>query len=432
MHILILPSEEFIPAHTPFAGIFQYHQALILKEGGYKVGVISIRQTYSILMIIKSIGYKLLNKRISNPTSEKSIKGLVELLYKKIFKVDEFINTYVKDGINVYEIDGFYYMPPKENKNHFGWKKAGLKAFEVYKQKEGMPDIIHAHNAVYAGMLANSIFKRYSIPYVLTEHSTAFAQGQIKGKKLYNRIRESYLNSKGTYAVSNPFCKLLNEKFKFTHFKCLYNVLDPYLEEQDNKITCSESGFIFLNIALLHPKKDHELLINAFNDVIKKYPGIKLLIGGKGAMGAVLKKQVGCLNLQNDVKFLGDLDRSQVAHFLSKCNCFVLSSKYETFGVVVIEAMLFGKPVIVTRSGGPEDFVDESMGLVINTGSRKELANAMISMIENAGSYDGEKIKKETITMFGRDTFFEQVSRIYSEVLETSEKRSVLSYDSNY
>ena len=62
MHILLIPSEQFVPDENKLEGIFQYHQASILKEAGYKVGALSVKLSFSIPMIVKGFLYNALSK----------------------------------------------------------------------------------------------------------------------------------------------------------------------------------------------------------------------------------------------------------------------------------------------------------------------------------------------------------------------------------
>ena len=414
MHILIIPSEEFVPAYAPLAGIFQYHQAMILKEAGHKVGVISIGQSFTIPMIIKGLALKCLGKKAGNLADDYSSRQLVKLGYRKIFKIAKYLARYTKDDIPVYKIEGFYFFRQKENKNHFGWIKAGLAAFKNYYKDEGMPDIVHAHNAIYAGMLAQKIKEKYGIPYVITEHSTAFAQKKIEDKGLIKRMYSAYQSSKGLFAVSRPFCELLNRTFGFNEFKCLYNVLDPYLEKQsDQTLWKKEPEFTFLNIAHLHPKKDHQTLIKAFKKVSTQSTRTKLWIGGSGELDRELKEMVRAEGLEQKIFFLGELNRDAVIQYLLAADCFVLSSKIETFGVVVIEAMLFGKPVIATRCGGPEDFITEKTGIVVEKQNIEQLADAMLQMINLSEQYQPDAIREYTIACFGKDKFLRNIKSIY-------------------
>src|SRR5579875_1140525 len=264
MHILIIPSEEFVPVHNPMAGIFQYHQATILNQAGYKVGVLSITQSFSIPMLLKGLAAKALRQKVGNAMDQYTVRETVKLGYDKMFRPERFIRKEVDKGMPVFRIDGFYYKPPVDNYNHFGWIKAGLAAFKQYVQEHGKPDIIHAHNALYAGMLAQQLYRQYHLPYIVTEHSTVFARKLISNKKVLQRIKNVYNDALVLTAVSKPFCRLLNETFKLERFYYLPNVLDPELQMKEyvNK-TKDNKPFTFINIAELHPKKDHFTLIKA-------------------------------------------------------------------------------------------------------------------------------------------------------------------------
>lgn len=100
MHILILPSEEYVPQNNPLAGIFQHHQTSILSEAGYKVGVISIKQTYSIPMLVKSLLFKCINKKVNNATDALTFGQVLALGYKKLFKLQDFIEVEKKRDRN--------------------------------------------------------------------------------------------------------------------------------------------------------------------------------------------------------------------------------------------------------------------------------------------------------------------------------------------
>ncbi len=387
-----------------------------MKDGGHDVGVISVSQSFSVPMILKSFFFKMAGKKTNNIADNYSAVDLLKLAYNKLFNVLTFLSEEQNAGLNIFRIDGFYYLPPSANYNHFGWLKAGNEAVKKYIQRYGKPDVIHAHNALYGGLLAEKVSKEYNIPYIVTEHSTAFARNEIKNKKLLERAKSVYENSKAVFAVSKPFSELLNNMFGITKVQPLPNVLDPYLENLPIERKQSDSDFIFINIAELHPKKDHALLIKAFKGVLKEYPDTKLWIGGDGELKEELKSLVAELGLEHSVKMLGPLNRQQVYECISQADCFVLSSKFETFGVVVIESMLFGKPVIVTRCGGPETLVDDKTGIIVEKEDEMALTNAMKQMVKNHTRYDNNYIRAQVIDKFGRKQFLQTMNEVYKKI----------------
>ena len=102
---------------------------------------------------------------------------------------------------------------------------------------------------------------------------------------------------------------------------------------------------------------------------------------------------------------------------MRKCNCFVMSSLYETFCVVLIEAMLYGKPVIATNSGGPADIVNPACGLLVNHKNPELLADAMLKMLNSYKEYSPEAIRKYVINKFGTSSFLQSAVNTYSKAI---------------
>lgn len=417
MHILIIPSEQFVPDENKLEGIFQYHQATILKEGGYRVGALSVKLSFSVPMIIKALFYKTTGRKAGNAADNYSVSSLLKLGYTKLFKPHKFVTTEAIDGITVYRVDGLYRRPPGNNKNHLSWITAGMVAFKQYAKKQGKPDLIHAHDAIYAGMLAQKINETFGVPYIITEHSSTYAL-KTTDDAILQRVKNAHANAVGLFAVSEAFAQLLNKLFSFNRFKYLPNVLDQYLEKKKYEaVLNNHSKFIFLNIAVLKPVKDQHTLIKAFKKVVAENENAELWIGGNGELETELKTFVNDFDLQNKVKFLGLLSRDEVIQQIQNCNCFVLSSKYETFGVVIIEAMLFGKPVIVTRCGVGQNIVTENVGYVVEVGNDEQLAAAMLRMMETHTKYNSDTIRSFTIKNFGREKFLQNMNNIYKELV---------------
>lgn len=416
MHILVIPSERFVPEGHPLEGIFPYHQAVILAGAGYRVGALSIDLSFSVPMIAKGLLFKLIGKKAGNKTDGLSVGSLLRLGVDKVFSAAKFIKREMLDGVEVYRVDALYRRKPVANKNHVSWVKAGLLCFDVYVKEKGRPDVVHAHEAIYAGLLAQEIQQKYKIPYVLTEHSTFYATGH-PGEDILQRVKKVYMAAKGLFAVSESFASFLNTKFGLRRFCYLPNVLDIQLEAAPfEKGANPNQSFRFLNIALFKPVKDQLTLLKAFKEVVNRVKNVELCIGGSGALEADLKSFVEGAGLQKNVRFLGVLSREEVMAELNRCDCFVLSSKYETFGVVIIEALLFGKPVISTSVGVAPDIIKGETGFVVNVGDEKELAEAMLKTINGRAAYEAEGIRRFAIAEFGKEAFVKRMNKIYSEV----------------
>lgn len=419
MHILILPSEEFIPEYEPDAGIFQYHQAKVLVAAGHSVGVLSIKQSFTIPMILKAIFLKLLNKKAGNKSDSYSFRGLIDLMYKKIFNLKHFYSHQNIEGIEVYRIDGFYYLNTKDGHKIKGWLQAGLILFEEYIKKFGKPEIIHAHNSLFGGILAFQIYKKHGLPYIITEHSSRWALQEISSPLLMRMAKDAYLNSKYAFAVSSEFSKKLNAVFNINKFKVLPNVIDPFLEYKEVELSNNIiDKFIFFHAGHFKPVKDQVTLLNAFKVLLDKINvPVELRIAGKGDLEIELKKLCSTLGIKDHVIFLGFLDREGLDREMRKCNCFVMSSLYETFCVVLIEAMLYGKPVIATNSGGPVDIINPESGLLVVHRNPQLLAEAMFEILERYNDYTPEVIRRYVINKFGSSSFLYSAVNSYNKAI---------------
>jgi glycosyltransferase involved in cell wall biosynthesis len=102
---------------------------------------------------------------------------------------------------------------------------------------------------------------------------------------------------------------------------------------------------------------------------------------------------------------------------MNKCDFFVLPSRYETFGVVYIEAMACGKPVIAVKNGGPDDFVKEFNGILIEPENVEELAKAMCTLIRNRDKYNPDAISEYIKQNFSSKAIASRIENVYSTIL---------------
>ncbi|MCG3697519.1 glycosyltransferase [Aliarcobacter butzleri] len=387
MHILIIPSEHFITQTQPLGGIFQYHQAKALNNAGHQIGVLSV-------------GY--ITPRY--------------LVSKYIYKKEE-----KKENINIKrEYKQLYfphrYMLFKILKNNY--IKMADKLYKEYIKEFGIPDIIHAHNFLYAGIIAKFIKDEYGVNYIVTEHSSSFVRNKLSSGKIKS-IENVAKNALKVTAVSSSFNNILKEYTK-TNIDLLPNIVDDFFFQKkfQNKIS---KNFIFLHIASLDKNKNQELLIKSFEKIAKLNHNVYLNIAGSGYMKKYLESLVKKLDIQKQVNFLGRISQEKVRDEMMKSNCFVLSSNFETFGVVLIEALACGLPLIATECGGPKDIVNKQNGILIKTNNQLELKKAMLYMYENSYKYDREKLRNGAKEKFGEKTFIENVIKYYKVRIDNEE-----------
>jgi glycosyltransferase involved in cell wall biosynthesis len=149
---------------------------------------------------------------------------------------------------------------------------------------------------------------------------------------------------------------------------------------------------------------------------------ISLDIVGEGRQKSELMVLVRQLEIENQVRFLGGLSREQVLKTISASDVLVLSSRHETFGVVVIEALALGKPVIATRCGGPESFVTNEDGLLIPPGDIEAMTDAMRKIREEINYYDPVRIRERCRRRFSERAVVARLSKIYSEIININNR----------
>ena len=178
------------------------------------------------------------------------------------------------------------------------------------------------------------------------------------------------------------------------------------------------SEFRYLTIGRLDQNKNQQLIIRAFSQVIKKGIPATLRIGGSGTEIEHLKELAKKEGVEEKVFFLGHLSHDQVLREMISGNVFCLTSIYETFGVVVIEALACGMPVIVTPCGGPPELVNNENGLVALSNSVEDMTSAMVQLYHNMNSYNSEKIRQACLEKFGGPKVAGQLVDIYHSVLK--------------
>lgn len=163
------------------------------------------------------------------------------------------------------------------------------------------------------------------------------------------------------------------------------------------KIKFPKDRFNIVSIGRLSEQKDFTTLIKAVNIVRKKH-AIQLTILGEGREYANLKKIVEDLDLRDNIKFEGF--KSNPYPYLKKSDLFVLSSKWEGFGLVIVEALATGTQVISTESNGaPKEILSHGKyGILTPVGDEKKLASAIIKVLNKENMITEDKLKERAST----------------------------------
>ena len=362
---------------------------------------------------------RIVGRTPGNALDNLTFPAMWRLLADKVAHIDRFVTVEEISGIPVVRVEGFYYLPPSPRTNHLGWIRAGVVAFEEYCRRFGRPDVLHAHNSDPAGLLAHRLSRRTGIPFVVTEHSTYFARGLVP-RTLYAPLRRAFRAASAAVVVSPALGDLLKRQLGLVdvHFEWIPNVIEEdVIDAPPARHSRMSGGFRFLALGNLTPVKDHSLLLRAFHGAFNGLQDVSLRIGGDGELLESLKALAASLQISDRVEFLGRLSRREVIEELDSCDAFVLPSRYETFGVVLIEAMARGKPVISTACAGPDAVVLAEDGALVPVGDVEALSDAMLTMRRDHARYRHNEIRNRAILRFGPQRLAENLEHLYAEAI---------------
>ena len=267
------------------------------------------------------------------------------------------------------------------------------------------PDIIHQHFGTDFAVLS----EREHIPFVFTEHASW--HNRLLPPAEAERLKESYGSCAAVLAVSRS---LAENMYRNTGVKAqiLPNIVDTSVFSRDR---IPHSGFSFVTAGNMIPTKNFDLLLRSF---AKLGEDAKLTVFGDGKERSSLGALAAEFGIENRVTFRGNCPREQLAEAYAQADCFVLASKSETFGVVYIEAMAAGLPVIATRCGGPEDFITEENGILVPVDDEKALTDAMEHMMLHRDDYDSSAIAAEVKKQFAPEAIAAQLTGIYRALVK--------------
>jgi glycosyltransferase involved in cell wall biosynthesis len=270
-----------------------------------------------------------------------------------------------------------------------------------------------------AGLLAREIKRRHSVRYVVTEHATFFHRGLIP-RSLYPRLGHSAKEAAALVVVSPALRDTLVQTLGLVAARAVWipNVIDPaFLSQLPAPCAPTASSFTFLAIGNLIPVKGHARLIRAFARAFGRRNDVRLEIAGDGPEEEGLRAVAAEIGVAQTVSFLGRLTRPRVLDALVRCHALVLPSLYETFGVVLIEALATGRPVIATACGGPNCIVEPEDGLLVAPDNEAALAKALERHYQMSGAYDPSRLRARALARFGSNRLVHDLLPLYRQAV---------------
>ena len=296
-----------------------------------------------------------------------------------------------------------------------------LSYFRMMLKQGYKPDIIHAH-VYFAGVSAVVLGWLYKIPVVITEHWSGFSRQLLTTN---NKILARFAMNRAEVIL--PVSKRLNKAIENYGIKNKFQVVPNVV---NTKMFCplsngseKKSGSKrILIVALLTPVKGVIYLLEALHRIKKRRQDFILDVVGDGPNRSEYEKLSTDLGLNDVIRFHGLKPKEEVARFMRQCDFFVLPSLYETFGVVYIEALSSGKPVIGCDSGAPHEIISKDVGLLVPPKDIDALTEAIEYMLDHYQDYSIEKTAQYAIDRFSYEAVGQMLDGVYRELARRGDK----------
>lgn len=284
---------------------------------------------------------------------------------------------------------------------------------------EFKPDVIHAQHI----WIISSVLDQYNIPIIITSHGSDI-MGYKESDKFHRHFKKAARDCKKIITISN-------------HNK---DEVVAILPEYKNKITTISNGYdnnVFYKdncektevLKLFNIDKEYDKIV-CFAGRLAKNKGIDILlnsaqiyekenvltlIAGNGNEYDALYTQTQELGLKNIV-FLGDRNHDDLRKMYSISDVCVIPSREEAFGLVALEALACGTPVVATKQGGLPDFITEDVGVLVEKENVEELANGIIKVLNKEKDFDSEYIQNYAKINYSQEMFMNKLIKLYKEI----------------
>jgi glycosyltransferase involved in cell wall biosynthesis len=255
------------------------------------------------------------------------------------------------------------------------------------------PDVIHINFAWFAPL---AIFKKcmFKTPFIYTLHG--LPQPWLEPSLLYKIAYSAEhcllpfgaSQASAVVAVSNYVKEVLKERYGIDS-EVIYHGIEADRFKPKNKIQSKrklgykETDFMILYVGKLHPYKDPLTLIKAISVAVEKNANLHLVMIGDGELYTEVEKEISKLNLSNCVRLFRRVDNQTLEKLYDAADVFVLPSVNEAFGMVLLEAMASGLPVIASNSGACPEIIEN--GVLFNQGDYIDLAEKIITLSSDKG-----------------------------------------------
>ncbi|TAJ44251.1 glycosyltransferase [Methanofollis fontis] len=345
-------------------------------------------------------------------------------IFSKYFDQNNFSN-YSFENVNVYYMDSYNFPIPylPHILRGFWLNIESKQLLKVIRSKKIHFDLIHAHYTWYCGSIAVRLKNKFHVPVVITEHTSNSMNQAIKNNDAVwiktwedadHIIRVKSSDIAQIEGVGIPKHKISYIPNGYTQYKFyprdLKNCRKLLGLPLDKKILLYVGNFY-------DPVKGHVHLVNATKELLRVRKDFIVIFIGTGKLKKDIEDYVTHTNLSSYIMMPSGRPHDEIGLWMNACDLFVLPSLSESFGIVQIEALACGKPIVATKNGGSEEIlIADEYGFLVEPANPRDLADKILKALDK--QWDQEIILHYA-EQFTWEKIAKEIMDVYSKILDT-------------
>jgi glycosyltransferase involved in cell wall biosynthesis len=301
---------------------------------------------------------------------------------------------------------------------YLAFRRAYLEAAHVMAQMTGKPDLIHSNVVFPVTQFARLLARLYNIPYVITEHWTAWLPDDPvqPGSLALHYSRRYCRDAAAILPVTDALGKAMQRLGLKGHYITVENVVNT---EVFKPLTVKQHPpYRLLHISTLHPvQKNFEGLLRAVALLAARRNDFVLEVVSDGDF-SIYRPLISELGLSEKVHFYGKRNSAEIAEITASCDILLLFSRYENFPCVIAEALSAGIPVLSTRVGGIDEHLSPSLGRLTEEGNPEEYCEVLDEMLHHLPEYDPSRLHAYAVDHFSYQAVGKKLKQLYSQILK--------------
>ena len=301
---------------------------------------------------------------------------------------------------------------------NLSYERKYKRLLRTYINEKNKPELIHVHVPMKAGKLALWVKRKWGIPFIISEQSSAYlpaAPDTFYKRSPYYRymvkkiFREARIATNVSATIGCRLEKITGKK----NIRVIHNTVDP-LKFYGKPAALKK--FRFIHVSTMNEQKNIQGLLESFGALAAIRTDWELRL--VGPVSTTLQHMLKNLDWADKITCSGELPYEQVASEMQQASAFVLFSRHENFPCVIVEALSCGLPVITSDAGGSGEAINKENGIIVPVDDTAKMISALIFMLNNIDLYNKKAIALDAKNRYSYPVIGKQFEALYQEIWE--------------